>query len=180
MNVLKSENISFRKMQMTDLPLMQKWLNLPYVHEWFEKDKENTLEGITRRYGPKIKGEKPTDCYLILYENKPVAYIQSYKVNDWPELGDYLGYDDHTASVDLFVGDSDFTGKGFGSLMLRKFLKDILFANPEIATCVIGPEPKNTRAIKSYEKVGFKYAKTVQVPNDPDLLYLMELKKEGF
>ena len=63
----------------------------PYVHEWYDKDKENSLEKITKRYGPKIKGEKPTDCYLVLYEEKPVASIQTYKVNDWPEFGNYLG-----------------------------------------------------------------------------------------
>ena len=159
---------------------MQKWLNTPFVHEWYDKDKLNSLEEITKRYGPKIKGEKPTDCYLVLYEEKPVAYIQTYKVNDWPEFGDYIGYDDHTVSVDLFIGDPDFVGKGFGSLMLKKFLEEIVFSNPDITTCVIGPEPKNSRAIKSYAKVGFKYIKTVQIPTDPNPTNIMEIKKENF
>ena len=156
---------------------MHKWLNQPHVHEWFDKDKENTLEEITERYGPKIKGEQPTDCYLVLLEEKPVAYIQTYKVNDWPEFGNYVGYDDHTASIDLFVGDIDFMGKGFGSLMLNKFLKEIVFTKDEITACIIGPEPKNTRAIKAYEKVGFKYVKTVQVGNEPEPTYIMEINK---
>lgn len=179
MDTLNSENISFKKLQIEDLPLMQTWLNQPYVHEWYDKDKENTLEEITKRYGPKVEGEKPTDCYLVLYQEKPVAYIQTYFVNDWPELGDYIGYDDRTASVDLFIGDSTFTGMGFGSLMLKKFLKEIVLSNPNITTCVIGPDPKNVRAIKSYEKTGFKYAKTVQLPTDPNPIYIMELKKEN-
>lgn len=177
--MLYSKNISFRKLRLDDLSLMYLWLNKSHVHQWYDKDKENTLEEIKKRYGPKIKGEKPTDCFLVLYESKPIGYIQSYKVNDWPEFGNYVGYDDQTASVDLFIGDDSFLGKGLGSLMLKKFLKEILFAKSEIITCIIGPEPKNARAIKSYEKAGFKYIKTVQVGNEPDPTYIMEINKLG-
>ncbi len=176
--MLNYKNISFRKLQLQDLPLMYKWLNQPHVHEWYDKDKQNTLEEITKRYGPKIKGEKPTDCYLVFYEDKPVAYIQTYKVNDWPEFGDYVGYDDHTASIDLFIGEVSFMGQGVGSLMIRKFLQEVVFKDSDIKTCIIGPEPNNIRAIKSYQKAGFRYAKTVQIPNEKDQTYIMELKKE--
>ena len=150
------------------------------MHEWYDKDKENTVEEIEKRYSPKINGEKPTDSYLVLYGNNPVAYIQTYHVNDWPEFGDYLGYDNHTASIDLFIGDASVRGQGFGSMMIQKFLKEIVFANPITEICVIGPEPNNKRAIKSYEKAGFKYVKTVQIPNEPTPTYLMELQKESF
>lgn len=171
------DKIIFQKLQIKDLPLMQLWLSQPAIHQWYDKDKQNTMEEINNRYGPKIKGDQPTDCYLVLYENNPVAYIQTYKVNDWPEFGDYVGYDDHSASIDLFIGDINFMGKGFGTLMIKKFLNEIVFTNDDITTCIIGPEPKNTRAIKSYQKAGFKYIKTVQVGNEPDPTYIMEIKK---
>ena len=61
--------------------------------------------------------------------------------------------------------------------MLTKFLKEIVFSNPDITTCVIGPDPNNARAIKSYEKTGFKYVKTVQIPSDPNPTYIMEVRK---
>ncbi|HVZ12220.1 MAG TPA: GNAT family N-acetyltransferase [Patescibacteria group bacterium] len=171
--------ISFRKLLSEDLPLMQRWLSEPHVHEWYDKDKDNSLEEVAKRYDPKIIGNKPTAPHLVLYDIKPVAYIQNYKVNDyWEEFGQYVGYDDHTASVDLFIGEQDFVGRGFGSMMLKKFLKEIVFANPDITTCIIGPEPDNKRAIKAYEKVGFKYVKTVQIPDDPDLTDIMVIKRE--
>jgi RimJ/RimL family protein N-acetyltransferase len=159
--MFSEHSIKFRRLKLEDLPLMHKWLNEPHVHEWYDKDKQNTLEEITSRYAPKIKEEKPTDCYIVLYVNKPVGYIQTYKVNDWPEFGNYVGVGDGTASVDLFIGDSSCMGKGFGSLMLKKFLSEIVFNDEKIAKCIIGPEPKNTRAINAYKKVGFKYVKTV-------------------
>lgn len=173
--------ITFRKLRLSDLPLMHKWLNSSYVHEWYDKDKENTFEEITKRYGPKIEGKKPTDCYLALFDGEPFGYIQTYKVNDWPEFGDHVGYDDYTASVDLFIGDDGFTGKGLGSKMLRSFLVNIVFAyGSDTMTCIIGPELSNKRAIRAYEKVGFKYVKTVQIPEEEQPTYIMELSREQF
>ncbi|MDP1723025.1 MAG: GNAT family N-acetyltransferase [Candidatus Gottesmanbacteria bacterium] len=176
--MLNPKFISFERLQLAGLDLMHKWLNEPHVHEWYDKDKENTLEAITKRYAPKIKGEKPTDCYIVLYGKKPVAYMQTYKVNDWPEFGNHVGYDDNTASIDLFIGDTSFMGRELGNKMIKKFLKKIVFANNSINTCIIGPEPNNTRAIKAYKKAGFKYVKTVQIHNEPDPTYIMELRKE--
>lgn len=174
-------NITFRKLEFSDLPLMHRWLNKPYVHEWYDRDKQNTIKEITQRYGPKIKGEKPTDCYLVLHDNVPFGYIQTYKVNDWPEFGDYVGYEDFTASIDLFIGEENFTGKGLGSIMLQTFLKTIVFSNgSNIETCIIGPEPNNKRAIRAYEKVGFRYVKTVQIPNEEQPTYIMEIQKSRF
>ncbi len=176
--MLTSSEISFRKLKTEDLKLMHKWLNESHVHEWYDKDKQNSFDEVVKRYGPKVNREEPTDGYIVTYSNSPVGYIQTYKVNDWPEFGDYVGYDDHTASVDLFIGEPSFMNKGLGSLMLDKFLKDIVFTNPDIQTCIIGPEPANKRGIRAYEKVGFKYVKTVQVGDEPEPTYIMELKKE--
>lgn len=175
--MFNENNIRFRPLLLGDLPLMHTWLNEPHVHEWYDKDKQNTLEEITSRYGPKIKKEKPTDCYIVLYENKPVGYIQTYRVNNWPEFGKYVKVDDNTASVDLFIGDISYVGKGFGSFMLKQFLNKIVFADANINSCIIDPEPDNIRAIKTYEKVGFKYIKTVQIPKEPNPTYVMEIKK---
>ncbi len=173
--------ITFRKLQLSDLPLMYTWLNTPHVHEWYDKDKKNSIEEVANRYAPKIKGEKPTDCYLALYEGKPFGYLQTYKVNDWPEFGNHIGYDDFTAAVDLFIGEADFIGKGIGTKMLEAFLQQVVFAEGStINTCVIGPEPGNKRAIRTYEKVGFQYSKTVQIPGEEQPTYLMEITKDRF
>jgi RimJ/RimL family protein N-acetyltransferase len=169
--------IKFRKLQLEDLVLLHEWLNLPHVHEFYDKDKENTVEDVEKRYAPKIKGEKPTDCYFALYEGKPVGYIQKYFVNDWPELGSYLNYDDFVVSVDLFIGNPEFMSKGFGSLMLSEFLNQVVFADLKVSLCMIGPEPSNRRAIKAYEKVGFKHVQTVRIGDEPEMTYIMEVSK---
>jgi RimJ/RimL family protein N-acetyltransferase len=48
---------------------------------------------------------------------------------------------------------------------------------PGVETCVIEPEPANKRAIRSYEKAGFKFAKTYHsYANEMDC-YLMRQER---
>lgn len=174
-------SISFRKLSLDDLPLLHKWLNFPHVHEWYDKDKENSMEDVTKRYSHKILGEKPTDCYFALFDDKPFAYIQTYRVNDWPQFGDHLWYDDATASIDLFIAEKELLGKGLGKQLIRAFLEQVVFStSSKIHTCVIGPEPLNKRAIHVYESVGFTYVKRVQIPGEDEETYIMELRRNEF
>jgi RimJ/RimL family protein N-acetyltransferase len=175
--MFKTKDITFKKLKQNDLNLLRNWLNSPHVHEFYDKDKTNTVEDVEKRYAPKIKGEKPMDCYFVLFGDKPVGYIQKYFVNDWPELGDSLDYDDTVVSVDLFIGDSEYMGKGFGSLMLLEFIKQVVFADPKVTMCMIGPEPSNKRAIRAYEKVGFKHVQTLIIGDETEETYVMELNK---
>lgn len=173
--------ISFRLLTLEDLPLLHQWLNKPHVHQFYDKDKTNTMDDINKRYAPKIKGEKPTDCYFALVDGHPFGYIQTYKVNDWPEFGDHLWYDDYTASIDLYIGDEEYIGQGLGQKMISEFLKQVVFASDsDIKTCIIGPEPGNKRAIHVYKKVGFKPVKSVQIPGEDELTYVMEMGREEF
>ncbi|MEK7571879.1 MAG: GNAT family N-acetyltransferase [Patescibacteria group bacterium] len=176
--VLSAENISFRRVQMEDLPLLHRWLNEPHVHAWYDKDEEQTFDHVSKEYLPKITGEEPTKGYIVLYDTYPVAYIQSYRAGDWPEFSHITGYGASDAGVDLFVGDPKLMGKGFGTMMIKKFLQEIIFVDPGIKKCFIDPEPNNKRAIRAYEKAGFRYVKTVQMPDEPDPSYFMEINKE--
>jgi len=62
-----------------------------------------------------------------------------------------------------------------GPIIIKKVLKDIVFQNKNIKGCVIGAEPKNIIAIKAYKKVGFKYIKTIKIPDENKSEYIMEI-----
>ena len=176
--MFESSNISFQKLEIKDLPLIHKWLNTPHVHQWYDRDKQNSLEEVEEEYTKYIKGVDPMSGYLVYFADKPIGYIQKYKIWDWPDFALALGYDKSTAAIDIFIGEEGFLGKGLGCETIKKFLREIVFAEEGIMTCLIDPEPENKRAIKSYEKAGFKYIKTLDVPPDPGLTYLMEIRRE--
>jgi RimJ/RimL family protein N-acetyltransferase len=171
--------ISFRRVEMADMPLLHRWLNASHVREWYAKD-PRTLEAVLEKYGPRVRGEAPTDPYLILHEGEPVGYIQTYLIRDYPEYSRALDLDEaeNAAGVDLYIGEPVYLRRGLGSAALRRFVREIVFADASVTSCILGPEPENAAAIRAYEKAGFRYLKTVRVPGEPAPEYLMRATRE--
>jgi RimJ/RimL family protein N-acetyltransferase len=48
-----------------------------------------------------------------------------------------------------------------------------------VERCIVDPEPKNLIAIKAYENAGFRYLKTIQIPEEEEPEYLMEIKRRN-
>ncbi len=170
--------ISFRRLRSSDLALMHRWLNAPHVQRWWYAE-GNSYGEIENHYLPAIDGREATRPFVILHEDKPIGYIQSYLTSDDAEYAGLVDVEG-SAGVDLFIGEPDYLHGGLGSHIIRRFLSEHVFPTPEIEVCVIGPEPKNTAAIRAYEKAGFRYFKTIQVPGEPEPEYLMKLTRREF
>src|SRR5690554_35430 len=170
----KSELISFRLLKESDLPLMHKWLNNGYANKWYGKS-EFSLEEVKAKYLPYIKQEKQTYAYIILYDNNPIGYIQTYYIKSYPLYAKQIGVTENAAGLDLFIGDENYIHKGLGKYIISKFLKTIIFNILDVESCIIGPEPDNIVAIKVYEKVGFKFLKLVKTDDGKE--YLMKIQK---
>lgn len=176
---MKKVNISFKKLEMTDLDIMYKWYHTDFVNRWYDKEIPDwTYEQIENKYIPYIQEQKPIESYIILCNDIRIGYIQAYLLKDYPEYDQLVQAGEGSAGVDLFIGERDYLHKGLGSVIILDFLKNILFANDNIKKCIIGPEPKNIAAIKAYTKVGFKYVKTIQVPEEEEPERIMEMKRE--
>lgn len=174
--------IGFRRLRLTDLPLMHRWLNTEHVMQWFGVGAQKgppSLETVTAHYTPSITGQEPTDPYLILYEGTPIGYIQTYAIADYPEYADAVQVEERAAGVDLFIGEPIFVHRGLGVPILRRFLREVVFADPAVEICIIGPEPANRIAIRAYEKAHFRYLKTIREPSG-EMSYLMRVTREEF
>jgi GNAT superfamily N-acetyltransferase len=168
--------IGFKKLAVNDLGYLHKWLNYEFVIEWYSK-KKWTYKEIEERYLPYINNEKPTQGYLILHDNIPIGFIQTYKIYDYPDYARFVDVDENAAGLDIFIGEPEYFHKGLGKYIIRKFLMEIVFCLSDAISCILGPEPKNIVAIKTYEKVGFKYIKTIHVEDEEEPEYLMRISK---
>jgi len=164
--------ISFRPLTMDDLPLIHRWLGEPHVRQWW-RDGGETLAQVSAKYAPRIAGAEPTRCFVIEYGGGPVGYIQTYRMRDYPDYNRHVGASDDRAGIDLFIGERNLVGRGIGTRVLTSFLRSVVFADPSIGACALGPEPGNRRAIRAYEKAGFQHWKTVNVPGEPQPEYVM-------
>ena len=63
-------------------------------------------------------------------------------------------------AIDIFIGEQDYLGIGYGSRTLRQFLEELV--DPNYEACFVDPDTVNTQAIRAYERAGFKKIKTVK------------------
>ncbi len=177
---LDLRGLSFRGLRSSDLDLMHRWLNAPHVRRWWY-DEGTSYQEIEGQYLPRIEGREATKPFVILYKDRPIGYIQSYRISneDDEEYANLVDVED-SAGVDLFIGEAEYLYRGLGRYIVLDFLSKHVFSAPGIEVCVIGPEPKNAAAIRAYEKAGFRYFKKIQVPGEPEPEYLMKLTREEF
>lgn len=170
--------INFKKLEENDLPLVHKWRNAEHVVEWYGKTRP-TFEEIKKKYVPRIHGNEPTYCFLILLDEKPIGFIQTYRVSDHPEYEKNVRLDEKTAGIDLFIGEKEYLHKGLGGEIIKQFLKEITFKMFDISSCVVSPDPNNKIAIRAYEKVGFSYVKMIRNSERKQEEYLMKISEDA-
>ena len=164
------QQFSFKPLQEADLNLLCGWLNEPHVKEWW--DDHLTDEEIKTKYKERI-GDTIIAPFIACLNDKPIGFIQYYqadKVGDgwWPDEVE------GTMGIDQFIGEKDLINRGIGTKMIRAFI-DHLFDNSNVKKIITDVDPKNLRAIRCYEKVGFEFIKEMMTPDG--VAYLMVMNK---
>jgi RimJ/RimL family protein N-acetyltransferase len=169
--------IGFRPLGRDDLRLLHGWLGREHVRRWW--DEHETYEEVVEHYLPAIEGRRPTDLYLILLDDRPVGFIQSYLVADHPDFGALVGLGAGVAGVDLFVGEEELTGKGLGTDVLRAFVRDVVFAEPGTTACIADPDVRNAASLRAFEKANFRRVGEFVDPEDGQLHAVVRLDREA-
>ncbi|GLQ81185.1 GNAT family N-acetyltransferase [Mesorhizobium huakuii] len=137
----------FRPVTEKDLPMIAGWLAQPHLAEWWN-DPETEIAEI-RDHIDSISVEP----LIVELDGKPIAYLQSYD----PHLEDDHPYADQpfgTLGIDLSIGPPELVGIGHGSAIARQFIEDLF--EEGVPRVIIDPNPANIRAIRAYEKAGFR------------------------
>src|SRR6185295_11892218 len=155
----------FRPMTTGDLPLVRRWLAEPHVVQWWG----NTLEQFEL-----VSGDLEIEAmeqFVVAINDRPFGYLQCYDPDVWPENG--LGaHPRGTRGIDQFIGEQDMVDRGHGSSFIRTFIGRLLAAGaPRVIT---DPDPANGRAIRAYEKAGFRRHHLVDTPDGTALLMVRD------
>lgn len=157
MDLARYRSLSFEPFKDEDLPRIYRWRNSPHVREFYQR-KPPTWEGVREKYIPRLRPDSPTKCFLVS-AGDCMGCIQTYRVADWPEYAATIGQRTGI-SVDLFIGEAGYVGKGWGPLILVRFLRDVAFPLfPEENTCWIAHDKLNHRAIGASRAAGFRYVR---------------------
>ncbi len=142
------ENLHFKKLKEEDIATIKSWLMKDHIKEYWG-DGGLTIPDLEKfvRYQPSIFCH-----YFGFYNGNPIVYFmksfleEGHSWDCWKEAGENL-------SLDVMIGDNAFIGKGLAHKMIEKFIVDECKG---AAAVLIDPDAVNKKAIRVYEKAGFK------------------------
>jgi len=153
----------FRPMTAGDLPLVRDWLSMPHVAKWWHD--ADDFEFVSGDLDHHDMGQ-----FIVSHADHPFAYLQCYRIGGW-----HTGFGaqpDGTRGLDQFIADKDLVGRGHGSSFIRAFSDRLLGSGaPRI---VLDPQPTNARAIRAYEKAGFRPTSEIDTPDGRALLMVRD------
>jgi len=135
--------VSLREITEIDTPLILKWRNSDFVKNNFvfkeqftEQSQKNWLNNVIEK-GKAIQ-------YIILFNNLPIGSVYIRE----------LDYVNKKGEFGIYIGESDYIGKGLSLLATKEILK-IAFETLKLHRVYLRVFPDNIPAIKTYEKAGF-------------------------
>jgi aminoglycoside phosphotransferase (APT) family kinase protein len=161
----KSFSFHFEPAKSSQRALLHQWFEQKHIKEWLHGvGLQNTLNGLDKFF----QGTSTTTYWVGYDKNIPFAFLITS-----PEGTD-------ATTLDLFICDLNYLGKGIAVPMIREFLITH-FSN--VKRVLIDPEATNKRAIHVYQKVGFKIigefiASWHPVPHYQMELYMKDLLEE--
>ncbi|MET0983780.1 MAG: GNAT family N-acetyltransferase [Steroidobacteraceae bacterium] len=166
-----NDEFRFELLTENDLPSLTEWLGRPHVAEHWGSPP--AIAKVREKYISRLRPNSAVTPYVAWLGDRPVGYIQSYVAARcgngwWADVADT-----GVVGIDQFLADEESLGQGLGSALVAAFVQK-LFADPTVGRVQTDPSPANKRAIRCYEKAGFREVGLVDTPAGEALLMVVE------
>ena len=161
--------------------LIHQWLQQDYISEWIHgQGLQNTLSGLETFFHSQAKSEgldrqANITQHWIGYDNDiPFVYLLTSNVfkHATNAYAKYSAHEGLAITLDIFIGNTEYLGKGLASTVIKEFL---LSHFPDVSEVFIDPEKANIRAIHVYQKAGFRIVGEFIAPWHPVPHHIMKL-----
>lgn len=150
--------VTFRALTEADFDMLAGWLGRDHVQAWW-RDPEASAK-VPEKYGPRVRGEVPTEVFVVASDGYEVGIIQRYRIEDHPAWFKTLassGLDpSQAAGIDYLIGDERAIGRGVGTNMIRDFSDKLFDELGEIALIAVTPQVENVASCRVLEKAGYE------------------------
>lgn len=155
MIIFKNGDWLIRHVEESDQHLLVKWLRDPRVLEYYEgRDKPYDLEAVNLEF---INVKDHIERCIIEYHSETIGYIQIYPLDaDTQKIYGISGNDFY--GMDQFIGEPSYWNKGIGTELVS-LIADYLISVRKAEQVYMDPQLRNPRALRCYEKAGFKKVK---------------------
>ncbi|MGE7632449.1 GNAT family N-acetyltransferase [Bacillus paramycoides] len=157
-----------RLLEMDDLPIILEWYNDEELHDIADVKpfKRYTIEEL-RKYWTEKLSRSYASYHVIVVEDKVIGRVGLKKKRS---------DDIYVMVYSILIGVSNLYSKGLGTEITNYFITKS-FLDPDIQAVVLQVREGNKRAIRCYEKAGFK--KTESYVENHLKMYEMQRVKEG-
>ena len=160
-----SDTVTLRLMTEQDIPMLHDWLNRPHIVEWWGGETP-TLDEVQADYHPSVLAQERVTPYIVMLGDRPIGFAQSYVA-----LGSGGGWwedetDPGVRGIDQSIAEPELLGIGIGTKLVRA-LVETLFRDPSVTRIQTDPAPDNPRAIRCYQKAGFRIVREIVTPDGP-------------
>jgi aminoglycoside 6'-N-acetyltransferase len=160
--------VAFRALAETDLEQLATWIGREHVQRWWPDP--FTLEAVHADYLPGIRGEEPTDVFVIVADGADIGIIQRYRVVDYPDWEAAMRPSaldfEHASSIDYLIGEAGQVGRGIGSAAIGSFSAMLFRDDPEITSIAVTPQLANRASCRALEKAGYRLVWTGMLDSD--------------
>ena len=150
--MIEGERVRLRKIERKDLPLLHGWLNDRDLMAWarFSPDHMISLSALEKEFEKELAGEESNQVHFIVEERETSRPIGWCVMRTWDRK--------HVSTnVGIGLGEKDLWGKGYGTEAMRLLL-EIVFDHEGWHRAELWTLAENERAIRSFEKCGFRTA----------------------
>jgi len=142
--------ISLRTFTITDLGLIEKWLDKENI-TFFFGEPAVWINEISNHL-PSM----PNDWkyhYMVEINNIPIGFTQYYDVVQAP-IGKWANTPDKTAGIDYLIGEEQYLGKGYGHILIKAIVKEISLTG-RFRYIIADPNPADKPSTAVLLKNGF-------------------------
>ena len=148
--MIYGDGIRFRAIEQTDLAAFVAWLNDPEVREGLQMVLPLSMADEQRWFEEMLK--RPGEEHPFL--------IETQQDNIWIGIGNCaffnIDWRFRSAEVGIFIGEKRLWGQGLGTKVMRLLIQ-VGFDTLNLNRIMLDVYETNPRAIRSYEKAGFKH-----------------------
>lgn len=146
--------LTLRPLFENDVALVERWLYMPHVAEWY-KHPGDWMNELRERHD---KFSFITH-FIAEYEGMPIGFCQYYDTffaqehevwDDEPDIGENQG---EVFSIDYLIGEPKYLKRGFGKEMILQMLEMIQKLGAKAV--IVEPEKENTASNRALETSGF-------------------------